>query len=377
MCKIIYHPDYKNYNLGQEHPFSPVRTEIMIDLLREAGKLNEFIKPVPVTPEQLSAVHDFTYIQTVEKLSEGEKIPYAEKFGSGTVDNPVFIGMGDAARLQVGGTVLGAKFLLENKAKKILQLGGGFHHAHYDHASGFCLYNDLALSIKEMTSAGWHVAYLDIDVHHGDGVQKIFYSDDKVMTISLHESGEYLFPGTGFIHELGQGIGRSLKLNIPLEPFTEGDSYLEILSEITEHALSWFKPDALVVMAGADAHYSDPLADLLLTTRDYEKIFKKIIELSENYCHGRILFTLGGGYSVTITPKIWAILYLLLFNYEIPDYVPGEWRNRWKEKLGKEFSANFHDPLLPYQQIPGRKEIIQKNKAIVQKIRDLVSPHWL
>ena len=377
MCKIIYSQNYGKYNLGPGHPFDPIRIEITLDLLHELGYAKNFIEPEAVTAEALTAIHDKEYIQVVEALSSGEQLAGVEKFGIGTSDNPVIQGMTEGARYQAGGTLLGAKLLVDNKAKKILQFGGGFHHAHYNFASGFCLYNDLALAIKQMINAGWHIAYLDIDVHHGDGVQEIFYSDDKVMTISLHESGEYLFPGTGFVHELGQGMGRYLKLNIPLEPFTEGDSYSEVLTEISEHALSWFKPDALIVMAGADAHYSDPLADLMLTTKDYEKIFKKIIELSDVYCKGRALFTLGGGYSITVTPKIWAMLYLLLFGYEIPEKVPVKWQKRWKEKLGKEVSVYFHDPYLPYQQIVRKNEIDRKNQAVMQHIRDLVWPHWL
>ncbi|HSD63212.1 MAG TPA: acetoin utilization protein AcuC, partial [Ignavibacteriaceae bacterium] len=318
MCKIIYHPFYSNYNPGQGHPFDPVRVEMVVDLLRELGLLKNIIQPEPVQPEELYAIHSKEYVKKVESLSLGNNDPDAEIIGLGTLDNPIFPGMAEAARYQAGGTLLGAKLLLEDKAKLVLQMGGGFHHAHPSLASGFCIYNDLALAIKQMTDAGWHVAYLDLDVHHCDGVQEIFYSDDKVMTISFHESGEYLFPGTGYIHERGQGMGRSLKLNIPLEPFTEGDSYLEVMNKILEPALSWFKPSALVVQAGADAHFSDPLADLLLTTQDFEKIFRKVVELVKSKCKGRALFTFGGGYSIPAVFRIWTILYNILSNYEIP-----------------------------------------------------------
>lgn len=255
MCKIIYHPNYSNYNLGEGHPFDPIRIEMVIDLLKELDLLKETIQPDSILPEKLYSIHSEEYVKKVESLSRGNNEPDAELYGLGTFDNPIVPGMAEAARLQAGGTLLGAQMLILNKAKKVLQMAGGFHHAHRSLASGFCIYNDVALAIKEMTNAGWHIAYLDLDVHHGDGVQEIFYSDDKVMTISLHESGEYLFPGTGWVHELGQGMGRSLKLNVPLEPFTEGESYIEVLDKILEPALSWFKPDALVIQAGADTHF--------------------------------------------------------------------------------------------------------------------------
>ncbi|MEJ2617371.1 MAG: hypothetical protein P8Z35_20635, partial [Ignavibacteriaceae bacterium] len=262
MCRIIYSPEYRKYDLGSGHPFDPVRAEMVLDFLNITGNLKTPLKPEPVAPEYLSLVHNEAYIRVVEAVSCGEDLKEIEDYGLGTLDNPIVKGMAEGARAQIGGTVLGARLLIENKYNKVMQFGGGFHHAHRSLAAGFCIYNDLAFAIKEMTKNNLHVVYLDLDVHHGDGIQEIFYSDENVMTISIHESGEYLFPGTGWIHELGNGIGRALKLNVPLEPFTEGESYLEIINGIVEPALKWFKPDVLVVQAGADAHFSDPLADL-------------------------------------------------------------------------------------------------------------------
>ena len=237
MRRVIYHPDYLKYHLGSEHPFSPVRVQMMLELLNAYGIRPEITEPEPLLPEELLSVHQAEYVNFVEQVSLG-KIPEQGKgFGLGTADNPIMPGMAEAARVLAGGAVLGAELLISGAASKVLQLGGGFHHARPAWASGFCLYNDLALAIRKMTKQGWHVAYLDIDVHHGDGVQDIFYNDSQVMTISLHESGEYIFPGTGWLHELGQGMGRSLKLNLPLEPFTEGDSYLEVLQGVADPAL--------------------------------------------------------------------------------------------------------------------------------------------
>jgi acetoin utilization protein AcuC len=377
MCKIIYSPEYKKYDLGAGHPFDPRRVEMMLDLLKEYGLSIETLEPEPVKPDELLPIHDETFIQIIEAVSRGEKILNLEEYGLGTLDNPVAIGMAEGARFQVGGTLLGARLLLQNKAKKILQLGGGFHHARFNKAEGFCIYNDLALAINEMIKTGWHVLYLDIDAHHGDGVQEIFYSDENVMTISLHESGEYLFPGTGWIHELGKGMGRGLKLNLPLEPFTEGDSFIEVFEGIVPKASSWFKPDAIIVQAGVDAHYSDALADLMLTSFDFQKIFTRIIELADKFSNGKILFTLGGGYSFTAAPRIWTILLFTLFNLNIPNFLPLSWINRWKQKANLKIPSSLHDLLPAYDLIPRKLEIEKYNRALIQRLLDAVSPYWL
>ncbi len=377
MCRVIYHPKYQAYDLGPEHPFSPLRVAMLLDLLHTYEVQVDFLEPLAATQEMLLEIHDPQYIQIIQEASAGKKIAHAEHYGLGTADNPIKEGMAEGALFQVGGTVLGAKLLMEDQTKKVLQLGGGFHHAHPGLAAGFCLYNDLALAIKKFTKFGWHVAYLDIDVHHGDGVQEMFYSNDKVMTISLHESGEYLFPGTGWIHELGRGMGRALKLNIPLEPFTEGTSYLKVVEGVVEPALSWFRPDVLVVQAGADAHFSDPLADLLLTTYDYERLFHKIIEMADQSCKGRILFTLGGGYAMAATVRIWAILYYVLHGWELPDRLPAEWRQRWQKKIGKPLPEYLHDRLPAYDPIPRKEEIERANRQLIQRIMDSVAADWL
>jgi len=377
MCKIIYHPKYKLYDLGKGHPFNPIRAEMVLDLLSELGYKADCIEPESVTPEMLYSIHDENYVNAIEALSKGKKLKNDEMFGLGTLDNPVAKGMAEGARYQAGGTLLAARLLIKGEAKKVLQLGGGFHHAHKNLASGFCIYNDLALAIKEMTNYGWHVAYIDVDVHHGDGVQEIFYSDDKVMTISLHESGEYLFPGTGFIHELGQGMGRSLKLNVPLDPFTEGESYIEVMNGIIDPALKWFRPDALVVMVGADAHFSDPLADLMLTTIDYENIFRRILGFADNYSNGKVMFTLGGGYSLTATPRIWVILYLLLLGLEIPEKIPLNWIKKWEKVTEQKLPELMHDKIPAFDPIERKTEIVRHNRDLIIRVNDSVAQYWI
>ncbi len=376
MPVAIYHPEYGTYAFDAEHPFSPLRIEMTIDLLRTAGVAVDLVEPRPATREELLTVHDPDYLHAVADAGHNPSDPRLE-YGLGTPDNPVTAGMDAGAARIVGGTLTAARMIAEGRASKVLQMGGGLHHAQPALASGFCLFNDLAVAIRDLVAHGLTVAYLDIDVHHGDGVQKIFYTDDHVLTLSLHESGEYLFPGTGWTHELGRSMGRGFKLNVPLEPFTEGDNYLEVLDMVAQPALEYFRPNVLVVQAGADAHYSDPLADLLLTTQWYQKLFEKIVAYADRYAGGRLLVTFGGGYSLAATPRLWAILYLVLFGRPVFDRLPDAWVDRWRRYLGEDPPLTLHDPPDPYDVIPRRDEINRHNRLMAQRLLDAVAMLWL
>ncbi len=376
MPAVIYSPAYGRYSFGDEHPFSPARTDMLLDLVRALGHPVETVEPKPATREELLDVHADAYVRRVEKLSVGELVPDGPEYGLGTQDTPSFPGMDEAARLLVGGTLLGARLISEGKEKRVLQLGGGLHHARPGVASGFCIYNDLAIAINFLTRNGLKVGYLDIDVHHADGVQQILDEDPRVLTVSLHESGKYLFPGSGEIRELGSGAGRGLKLNLPLEPFTEGESYLEVFERVIPAALRHFRPDVLVVQAGADAHFDDPLADLMLTTRDYEAIFKRILELADEFTTGRVLFTLGGGYSFRAVPRVWAILYLLIHGLPVARDLPESWRSKWSRASESELPLTFHDPNPSHADIPNRYEIAHRNRQVAERLLDLTRQYW-
>lgn len=375
MPSLIYHPAYSKYAFGEDHPFSPARVEMTLELLLALGHRVQTVEPAPATREDVLSVHEEYYVRRVEALSEGRVVLDCEDYGLGTPDNPVFPGMDEAARWLVGGTLHGARLICEHGEKRVLQLGGGLHHARRNFASGFCIYNDLAIAIQYLTRQGLWVAYLDVDVHHGDGVQQIVYDDKRVMTISIHESGKYLFPGTGEIHELGSGLGRGLKLNLPLQPFTEGDSYVEVFEQVVPAALQHFHPGVLVVQAGADAHFDDPLADLMLTTRTYETIFRRILELADSLTAGRVLFTLGGGYSLRAAPRVWAILYLLMYGLPMVHDLPAPWWEKWTGLLGEKLPKTLHDPN-PQNEIPNRREIRARNQQMAHRLLDAASHYW-
>ena len=377
MASVIYHPAYGSYAFGDRHPFSPVRVEMTLDLLERLGHPVAPVAPSPATREEVLVIHEDYYVRRVEALSRGEAVPDAARYGLGTPDTPAFPGMDEAARWHVGGTLEAARAIVEGGQKRVVQLGGGLHHAQRNFASGFCVYNDLAIAIRWLAEKGFWVAYVDIDVHHGDGVQQILYDDRRVMTISLHESGRFLFPGSGEVRDLGSGVGRGLKLNLPLEPFTEGESWLEVFDAVVPAALRHFRPGVIVVQAGADAHWADPLADLMLTTRDYEAVFRRLLALADELTAGRVLFTLGGGYAYSAAARIWATLCLLARDLPIPDVLPPGWVERWRGASGEEIAPTLHDRELPAGAVPRRAEIAAANRRTAERLLDEARPYWL
>ncbi len=376
MPVAIFHPEYARYAFAGDHPFSPVRVEMMLDLLAELGHEVETASPPAVSDEDLLRVHSAGYLHAVARASADPEQATAE-YGLGAPDNPILGGIDTGARRMAGGTLLGARMIADGDARRVLQLGGGLHHALPSLASGFCIYNDLAIAITELVRRGLRVVYLDVDVHHGDGVQHIFYDSEDVMTLSLHESGEYLFPGTGGVHELGRGMGRGFKLNLPVEPFTEGESFLATFEEVAVRALEYFRPDVVVVQAGADGHFSDPLADLMLTTTDYERLFRRLLDLADRFTDGRVLLTLGGGYSLRSTPRIWTLLYLVLYGLEVPERLPRPWLARWALKFGEPPLETLHDPQPAFDPVPRRPEIERHNRLVATRLLDAVSMLWL
>ncbi len=377
MPAVIYEPRYREYSFGENHPFSPVRVDMTLDLLESLGHEVRAVGPPLATREEVLDVHEDYYVRRVEELSAGLEVPDRQDYGLDTPDTPAFPGMDEAARWHVGGTLHGARLITEGSARRVLQLGGGLHHAGRNFASGFCVYNDLAIAIRHLVRQGLWVLYVDVDVHHGDGVQHILDDDRRVLTVSLHESGKFLFPGTGEVHELGSGLGRGLKLNVPLVPFTEGPSYLEVFEQVIRPALGYFRPGVLVVQAGADAHFDDGLADLLLTTRDYEAIFRHLLDWADGFTAGRVLFTLGGGYSMRAVPRVWALLYLLIHGLPVPVDLPAAWRERWRPVLGGEPPASFHDRPSLGMEIPNRGEIAARNRQVAGRLLEAASPYWL
>lgn len=375
MVPIVYDASYDRYFFGPSHPFSPIRQQMTLDLLRALGHHPPIINPPVARREDVLSVHSAEYVDQVQAASAGTPQPDALTFGLGSPDVPLFDGMDLAARILAGGTLHGARMIVDGEADVVLQLGGGLHHAQRGEASGFCIYNDLSIAIRHFREMGWRVAYLDIDVHHGDGVQALHASDREVMTISLHESGHYLYPGSGFTHEIGDGDGRGFSLNVPLEPGTTDDSYIAAFERVVPHSLTWFQPDVMVIQCGVDAHFRDPLADLLLTSRAYERLFSMIIDLVGRFAGGRALFTLGGGYEIDVAPRLWTMLYLMLIGERLPDRLPAEYLDRWNGRAGGSLTPTLHDPDVAIAP-PDLKSIENRNRSVSRRVLELVAQHW-
>jgi acetoin utilization protein AcuC len=376
----FYHPRYRNYFFGPQHPFRPTRQEMLLDLLEAIGRAPELSEPPPAERADLLAVHDAAFVEAVDAASKRSGgATGGGRYGLGRGgDTPAFEGMDAATRLLAGGTLEAARHVAEssNEGNEVdehaaLQLGGGLHHAHAGRASGFCVYNDLAVAILPLLEEGLRVAYLDVDVHHGDGLQSIFYRDPRVLTISLHESGRYLFPGTGFPSERGEGPGEGAAVNVPLAPHTTDESYLDAFEAVAEPAVAEFAPDALVVQCGADAHAKDPLAHLALTTRAYEDVFRRIRALAAEHTGGRLVATHGGGYDLDAAARVWAISYFVFSGTPLPDGpLPEAWRDRWRGTHGAEPAPALHDSEGPDVSSEERENMQEHNRRAVEAVRE-------
>ena len=364
---FVYDSRYAGYDFGRGHPFSPARQQLLLQLLEAVDIHLPLIAPRPAPDEAIRQVHCREYVDYVRKASRKPERDLLPRFGFGTPDVPLFRGMHDAAALLAGGTLHAAELVADGEASIALSLGGGLHHAQRSSAAGFCVYNDLSIAIAYLRSRGLRVAYLDVDVHHGDGVQAMFYDDPNVMTISLHESGHYLYPGTGFAHEIGDGDGRGYSINVPLEPDTDDDLYMDAFESVVPHVLSWFQPDVLVVQCGVDAHTADPLADLRLTSRGFHALFARILNLINTHAVGRGVLSLGGGYNLDATVRSWAVLIAILLAEELPAEIP---------RISSQVSTNLYDPI---EQLPPerRRLVAAHNGGAVKRVLEFAAPHWM
>jgi acetoin utilization protein AcuC len=375
MATLLFHDRYLDYNFGPEHPFSPVRQRMTMDLLEALGHPAEAVAPPVARRDDVRRVHSESFVEAVEAASAGTAPPQAREYGLDTGDVPVFDGMDAAARGLVGGTLHGAQLIADGRARRVLQFGGGLHHAREDRASGFCVYNDLSVAIDALRAHDLRVAYVDVDVHHGDGVQFLHYDDPAVLTLSLHETGRALFPGTGGVQEVGRGLGKGFSLNVPLAPFTESDSYLDAFERVVPYALSHFQPDVVVAQCGADAHFNDPLADLLLTTHAYEQIFRRLLALADDHADGRLLCTLGGGYRLDGVSRIWALLALLMRGHDLPEALPEDYRARWDARLDDPLTPTLHDRTRTFE-VERRASIEEQNRRASEQAMEQVAAHW-
>ncbi len=321
---LAYTHELDAYDLGPEHPFRPERVSLAVAMMEAHGLIAEgALRSIPfeaATTEDLLRVHTEAYLELVERAS-GPGGLWRPQAGIGPGDTPAFPGMHDAAALVCGATAAALEAVTGGAHVRAFSPAGGLHHAHRDYASGFCVYNDVAVAVASALERNptLRVLYVDIDAHHGDGVQDIFYEEPRVLTISLHETGRYLFPGTGGIDERGYGPGLGSALNVPLPPLATDECYLLAFDEVVAPAARAFRPDFIVAQCGADAHWSDPLTTLGVTLAGFRSLYARIVALADELCGGKLLATGGGGYSwQRIVPKAWTLLAGTLTGVELP-----------------------------------------------------------
>ncbi len=326
---LVVCPEAKIYDHGREHPLRPARVTLTWDLISAYGldRLPNVSRVGcrPATDEQIGLVHSPAFIDGTKRAGNDEEGDWRE-FGYGPGDNPIFPRMHEAGALVAGASLVAADQVWSGRAEHSFNAAGGLHHAMASRASGFCVYNDPAIAIAWLLERGVErVAYLDLDVHHGDGVQAAFYADPRVLTASIHEFGPRFFPGTGSRDETGIGDGLGTCVNAPIEAGTGDARWLEVLRAELLPRVGEFRPEVLFTQLGADGYRSDPLASLNLTTGAYELAASDIHRLAHEVCGGRWVAMGGGGYSLTAAPRIWTLWFAEMCDAEPPDDLPLDW----------------------------------------------------
>lgn len=374
----------RRYTFREDHPFHPIRLALTEELLEDSGALGPEDKIMPTAEgaaEAVDAIHRADYIETARALSEPvPAVSYqdlAEQYGlEEDGDTPYFPGMHDAALAVVQGSLTAAEAVMSGATRHALHLGGGLHHAFRERGAGFCVYNDAACAISWIhRKYDAKVLYIDTDVHHGDGVQWSFYTDPDIFTFSIHETGKFLFPGSGFAHERGEGSGYGACLNIPVEPYTEDESWLESFESGLRRVVSVFKPDVIVSQHGCDAHALDPLAHVHCSMRIYREMPRLIHRLAHEYTEGRWIALGGGGYEHWhVVPRAWSLLWLEMRDHPLlasidalPDggLLPASWPRLASPNRPADLPRTWLDDTSRWAPMPRRAEIVSKNREIV------------
>jgi acetoin utilization protein AcuC len=379
-------PGAKRYRFHDEHPFHPIRLTLTEQLLQISGALDQSHRiesPAGQEAEQaIRALHRPDYVAAVEALSAQRPAPdavrTAEMFGlQPDGDTPYFAGMHEASLSVVSGSLAAADAVMSGSADRALHLAGGLHHAFPERAAGFCVYNDAAAAIALIRKRyGCRVLYIDTDVHHGDGVQWFYYTDPEVFTFSIHETGRYLFPGTGFAHERGVSSGYGSCLNLAMEPYTEDDSWLECFETALEKAAAVFQPDVVVSQHGCDAHAWDPLAHIHCSMRIYRDMPRMIRSVADRYADGRWIALGGGGYDhYRVAPRAWGLLWLEMTGHPLLEAIdaspagsalPAGWPLPGTGDLPPDMPATWLDDTSTWIPMPRRSEIAANNRKMLE-----------
>ena len=325
---FIYDDQLSLHVLSDTHPMKPVRLRYTYELLEAYGAFgpsnSQLVSPREATEQEVLSYHMPDYVHAVQSFSRGDSSLDPSLYNFAPGDNPTYQGIYEAAVWSTGASLQAVDMLVSREVDAAFSISGGLHHAMPGYTYGFCVFNDPVIAIKSLVSRGLRVAYVDIDCHHGDGVQHAFYDTDAVLTISLHESGTFLFPGTGFTQETGAGRGRGYAVNVPLYPYTTDDVYMWALKEVVPPLVTAFHPDVLVTQLGIDSHYRDPITHLALTVQGFGEAVAELGRMAP----GGWLALGGGGYDLQAVARAWATAYGVMSEQELPDEIPASYRDR-------------------------------------------------
>src|SRR5437660_7001215 len=320
---LVYSEEWRRFDYGPTHPLRMERLGLTWRLMEAYGLTTlpdaTVHAPAPASERALEVWHTREYLAVLKAANGGVAPRHAERYGLGAGDNPVFPGLWDAARLGAGGSLLAADLVGSEKVTRAFHFAGGLHHALPRRASGFCYVNDAVLAILQLKARGLRVAYVDIDAHHGDGVQNAFYADRNVLTISTHERGDRLFPGTGFVEEMGEGAGRGFSVNLPLDVLTDSSIYLPAFEAVVPRLLTAFKPDVIVMQLGIDSHRTDPLTHLALDIQGFARAVARITEFAP-----RVVALGGGGYDIGNVARAWTAAWAVMNGVEVNADLPAD-----------------------------------------------------
>lgn len=322
---LIYSDELSRHVLSPNHPMKPIRLRYMHELMRASGLLDFDgliqAKPREATRSEIGRYHGDEYVDIVQAVSSGSIVFNMHDFGIGPGDNPPREGMYESSALTAGSSVVATEMAVSGDVRAAFAPAGGVHHhAMANRASGFGVFNDAVIAIKGLVEQGMRVAYIDIDCHHGDGVQAAFYDTDQVLNISIHESGQWLFPGTGFVSESGERDGDGYSVNIPLFPYTQDALWMRAFDELIPPLVRAYKPDVIFTQLGIDTHFRDPLTHLQLTTQGFTAAVRKLQGLADEI--GPWISVGGGGYDMGAVARSWTMAMAEMAGFDLPDRVP-------------------------------------------------------
>ncbi len=360
---FIYDDILSEHVLREGHPMRPVRLRYTYELLDSFGALDSsdsrLFQPRRASEDEVLSFHTREYVDAVKGFSQGESLSSAATFDfSQGGDNPIYPGMYAAAIWSTGASLTAAQLVADGEADAAFNISGGLHHAMPDKASGFCVFNDPVIAINALLAKGAKVAYVDIDAHHGDGVQHAFYETDAVLTISLHESGQYLFPGTGFVDEIGTGKGRGYSVNVPFYPFTNDDIYLWTFQEVAPPLIEAFRPDYVVTQLGIDTHFRDPITHMALTVQGFAQVVAVLSPLAPRW-----IALGGGGYDLMAVARAWTSAYGVMSEQDLPDQLP----EQFQEWYGVSTLSDTDGPQTGEDVLQQARHFAEKSVLDVQK----------